>query len=115
MLFVNEKDKEYRFKKSGPKYLMRGPNIDFGIVRLLPGEDFQNHLHEKIEEDFFILEGEIDFIIDNKKTLTARTGELIHVDPNESHYLKNNGSIPAKAIFVKAPYDPEDKVNVDLN
>ena len=40
MLLVNENDKEYRFGDSGPKYLMRGPNVDFGIVRLKPGEGF---------------------------------------------------------------------------
>jgi hypothetical protein len=29
------------------------------------------------------------------------------------HYLINRGATPWKAIFVKAPYDPKDKVDVD--
>lgn len=113
MILVNENDFPYRFKESGPKYLLRGPNIDFGIVRLMPGEDFSNHLHESIEENFFVLEGEIDILV-NDTLKTIRTGDLIHVAPNETHYLKNNGQVPAKAVFVKAPYDPHDKVDVEL-
>lgn len=112
MLIVNERDKEYRFGDSGPKYLMRGPNIDVGLVRLLPGESFPNHLHERIEEDFFILEGEVEVTINNEKTYRIGPGELIHVAPNESHFLRNAGSVPMKALFIKAPYDPQDKVDV---
>lgn len=112
MLLINENELPYRFEESGPKYLLRGPNIDFGIVRLMPGEDFSNHFHERIEENFFVLEGEIDILV-NDTLQTIRPGDLIHVAPNETHYLKNNGRIPAKAAFVKAPYDPLDKVELD--
>jgi len=32
---VNENEKEYRKgNKSGPKYLMRGPKLEWGIIRL---------------------------------------------------------------------------------
>ncbi|HOO34222.1 MAG TPA: cupin domain-containing protein [Thermotogota bacterium] len=113
MLLVNENDKEYRFGDSGPKYLMRGPNVDFGIVRLKPGEGFPNHLHQVIEEDFFILEGEIEFRINGEKYAVLKKGDFIHVSPNNAHFLKNVGEVPAKAVFVKAPYDPNDKVDVD--
>lgn len=114
MFIVNENEKEYRFGDSGPKYLMRGPNIDLGIVRLLPGQSFPNHLHERIEEDFFILEGEVSILIDGKEVGVLKPGDLIHVPPNEAHFLENRGTVPMKALFVKAPYDPEDKVDVPL-
>ena len=113
MLLLNENDKEYRFGDSGPKYLMRGPNIDFGIVRLKPGESFPNHLHEVIEEDFFILEGEIEFEINGEKYATLKKGDFINVSPKNSHFLTNTGDKAAKAVFVKAPYEPKDKVNVE--
>ncbi len=113
MILVNENQFPYRFEVSGPKYLLRGPNIDFGLVRLMPGEDFSNHLHERIEENFYVLEGEIDILV-NDRLNTIRPGDLIHVEPTETHYLKNNGKVPATAVFVKAPYDPKDKVDVAL-
>ena len=113
MEVINENSREYRFKDSGPKYLMRGPNIDFGIVRLKPGESFPNHMHAVIEEDFYILEGKVEFTINKTDIFTAEAGDFVHVPPEHSHFLKNIGQTPAKAVFVKAPYDPDDKINVD--
>lgn len=113
MKVVNEKDRKFRFGESGPKYLMRGSNIDFGIVRLIPGETLQNHYHNHIEENFYILEGEIEFLINNEKTFKATPGDLVHIEPTESHLLKNVREQAALAVFVKAPYDPDDKVDVD--
>ena len=114
MFIINENEREYRFGDSGPKYLMRGPNIDFGLVCLQPGQGFPNHLHERIEENFFILEGEVTILIDSKEVGTLKPGELIHVPPGEAHYLENRGTVPMVAVFVKAPYEPEDKVDVPL-
>lgn len=36
MYIVNEEDKEYRFGDSGPKYLMKGPRMNFALVRSRP-------------------------------------------------------------------------------
>jgi len=110
---IHEDEVEYRFDGvSGPKYLMRGPRSDFGMVVLIPGEDFQTHYHRQVEENFFTLEGEVDIYINGEK-ITLRPGDLCHVPPMHPHYLINNGDVPWKAIFVKAPYDPKDKVDVD--
>ena len=114
MEIINENSKKYRFGDSGPKYLMRGPNIDFGIVRLKGGESFPNHIHKVIEEDFYILEGTVEFTINSKEKFVARPGDFIHVSPNNAHFLKNIGDTPAKAVFVKAPYNPHDKTDVSL-
>jgi mannose-6-phosphate isomerase-like protein (cupin superfamily) len=110
---IHENEVEYRFDGvSGPKYLMRGPRSDFGMVVLMPGEDFQTHYHRTIEEDFFTLEGTADIYIDGEMW-TLEPGALCHVPPMNPHYLINRGDVPWKAIFVKAPYDSKDKVNVD--
>jgi len=111
---IHESEVEYRFDGvSGPKYLMRGPRSDFGMVVLMPGEDFQTHYHRTIEENFFTLEGTVDIYINGKEMWTLEPGVLCHLPPLNPHYLINRGDTPWKAIFVKAPYDPKDKVNVD--
>lgn len=33
---TNEKNHEYRFSDNGPKYLIRGPGCDMGVVILQP-------------------------------------------------------------------------------
>jgi quercetin dioxygenase-like cupin family protein len=110
---VNENDFEYRFGDNGPKYLLQGPNVDIGIVVLKPGQDFPNHYHTTCEEDFYILEGSIDFYINNSK-YTAKPGDLIQCRPGDSHYLFNNSSEIFKAVFIKSPHITEkDSVIVD--
>ena len=77
MFIVNEKEKEYRFGESGPKYLMKGPRMNFALVRFRPGEDFQAHYHNIMEEDFFILEGKVDIVVDGVKHVLALQNEKI--------------------------------------
>jgi quercetin dioxygenase-like cupin family protein len=59
------------------------------------------------------MEGEIDFLVDGKISYHAKRGDLIHILAPETHYLKNNGPVTAKAVFVKAPFLPKDKINVE--
>ena len=33
MYIINENEREYRFGDSGPKYLMKGPRMNFAIVQ----------------------------------------------------------------------------------
>lgn len=109
MFTVNEDEGTYRFGISGPKYLMKGPYISFAIVRFMPGEDFQAHYHEVMEEDFFIIEGKADFIVDGERR-SLSTGDLMHVSPGENHYIINCYERPVKMISVLAPYRESDKI-----
>ena len=45
MFVINENDREYRFGNSGPKYLMKGPRMNFALVQFMPGQDFRAHYH----------------------------------------------------------------------
>lgn len=109
---VNESEREYRFGDSGPKYLRKGPRMNAGVVAFNPGEDFKAHLHNVMEESFFILEGKLDFFIDDVK-YTCIPGDLITAEPGEAHYLVNNYAEKAKAVFMLAPYQESDKVELD--
>jgi quercetin dioxygenase-like cupin family protein len=114
MYKLNENDFEYRFGDSGPKYLMRGPRASFGVVVLKKGEDFSNHCHNVMEENFFILEGEIEFTVKSpEKTETAvcGKGDYIHIEPGEQHYLRNIHDGDSKAIFCLAPFMDKDKTD----
>ncbi|WP_042351289.1 cupin domain-containing protein [Bacillus massiliigorillae] len=110
---VHESDFEYRFGDNGPKYLTKGPNIDLGIVVLKPGQDFQNHYHTTCEEVFYILEGNIDFYINNQR-YPVQPGDMIQCSPGDSHYLINTSTAPFKAVFIKSPHiGVNDSVAID--
>lgn len=112
MFVIHENDREYRFGESGPKYLMKGPRSNFALVRFLPGEDFQAHYHEIMEENFFILEGEVDIVVDGAvQHLTP--GQMIHIEPGEVHYVINRGTVPVKMVSTLAPYQEKDKIETE--
>ena len=111
MNIIDEKDKEYRFGDSGPKYLMKGPRSNFAIVRFNPGEDFPAHYHEIMEENFYILEGKIDIYVDGVKH-TLSKGQFIHIEPHEVHYVRNAYEEPIVMVSTLAPFQEVDKVEV---
>lgn len=112
MTVINEKEREYRFGDSGPKYLQSGPRMNFGVVVLKPGQDFTAHYHNVMEENFFVLEGELEIHIDGEVFL-CKKGDFIHVEPKKVHYLINKGDVDFKAVFMLAPAQENDKVEVD--
>jgi len=112
MHYTNENQHEYRFGDSGPKYLSRGPRTDFGVVTLQPGQEYQAHKHENIEEAFYTMEGEIHIYL-NDVCHVLKQGDYLRCDPGDVHYIINKGNVPWKAVFVKAPYDPDDSVAVE--
>ena len=112
MFIVNEEDRAYRFGDSGPKYLMKGPRMNFAIVQFQAGQDFQAHYHNVMEENFFILEGEVDIVVDGT-VHHLRAGQLIHIEPNEVHYVINQSNAPVKMISTLAPFTDPDKVDVN--
>lgn len=111
MYVLNEKDKEFRFKDSGPKYLMKGPRMNFAVVQFKPGQDFPAHYHNIMEENFFILEGEIDIVVDGKVN-HLKKGDFIHIEPGEIHYCINNYDKNIVMISTLAPFQESDKVEV---
>lgn len=111
MYIIDEKDKEYRFGDSGPKYLMKGPRMNYAVVQFQPGQDFPAHYHNVMEENFYIMEGEIDIVVDGKVNHLTK-GQFIHIEPNEVHYCVNNYDSPIVMISTLAPYQESDKVEV---
>jgi quercetin dioxygenase-like cupin family protein len=107
MQVVNEKDIT---PKDGVAYLIRGPNIDWGVITLQPGQIHKPHLHNEVEETFYIIAGTTTFMLKDKE-FDAPTGTALRLEPKESHGLKNKGKEITKMVFIKHLYRPNDKVN----
>jgi len=112
MFIIDENEKEYRFGDWGPKYLMQGPRMNFALVQFMPGQDFQAHYHEVMEENFFILEGNITIVVSGTP-YDLKPGQLIHIEPKEIHYVINRSDTKVKMIATLAPYKDADKIEVD--
>ena len=112
MFIIDENEKEYRVGDSGHKYLMKGPRSNFALVQFQAGQDFKAHYHNIMEENFFILEGEVDIEVDGV-CHTLKAGQLIHIEPKEVHYVINRSNGPVKMVSTLAPYQEVDKVEVN--
>lgn len=112
MELTHTSNAEFRFGEFGPGYVMRGPRTDFGVVQLRPGDDASNHYHAQIEESFVVLEGKATVWIDCQQCHELNVGDIVRCDPGEMHYFVNNSDEVFRALFVKAPYDPKDGVQV---
>jgi len=110
MNIITESDLPFRNKDWGVKYFFRGPEIEWGIILLLPGQASGCHKHERVEETFYILEGTPSLWIDGKET-AASAGMAFQVPAPEAHDLINRAHEPARILFIKAPYLPQDKID----
>ncbi len=107
---VSEKEMAFRDGDSGVKYMLRGPSIDWGILLLKPNSKMGGHLHEKVEETFYFIEGSGNMIVNNEK-IPAKQGDAFLIEPKEKHDVENPTNKPLKVIFIKTPYLPKDKVD----
>jgi len=108
---VNESQMAFRGGASGVKYLFRGPQVDWGVIVLLPGERLGAHYHEQVEETFYLLGGRVTLSADEREVPLA-PGDAVRLPAPERHDLRNDGAEPAKLVFIKSPYLPKDKIDV---
>lgn len=109
---VNADELEYRKGASGPKYLFRGPKIDWGLIRFLPGETLGAHLHNEVEETFYFTGGQGTMIVDGVE-YDIVPGLAFRIEPGETHNIINTGEEPLDGVFIKDCYRPDDKVDAE--
>lgn len=113
MVTLNEKEREYRHKDHGPKYLEEGPRMKFGIVQVLPHSTVSPHRHDIMQEGFYILEGHPTFNV-GEESYVASEGDYIHIEPGEPHKIVNEGDVKVRMIVTAAPFAENDKYPVDM-
>lgn len=59
-----------------------------------------------------MLEGTCTLWIDCERSYRLSAGDVVRCDPGEMHYFVNESDELFRALFVKAPYDPADGVQV---
>lgn len=96
---TNEKNHEYRFGDNGPKYLIRGPGCDMGVVILQPGQSFPNHRHNTACEIFYTLSGEVCLYLEGTPHI-LQTGDVLQCEPGERIISLITAINPGKACLL---------------
>lgn len=68
----------------------------------LPGWDTGSHVHSKIEEQFYVIDGEMQLRAGDD-LIVGRPGTFVSVPPGTAHAFANRGSVPARMLLVCTP------------
>jgi quercetin dioxygenase-like cupin family protein len=74
------------------------------MERTLPpgGRKPPPHIHTNCEEAFYVLDGEIEFLL-NDKTVIGRPGSFVLVPGGVAHTFGNVASAPSRLLILHAP------------
>jgi mannose-6-phosphate isomerase-like protein (cupin superfamily) len=78
---------------------------DYDVAEFILGPGFpgpQPHVHRKHEEFFYVLEGELEFLVGDQ-SVRLGPGSLSYVPPGVVHDFRNLGSSRARCLFVGSP------------
>ncbi len=71
-------------------------------VRVAPGGGPPPHIHRREEEAFFVLEGEVTFMLGGEK-IVGRPGAFVQGPRGIPHAFKNEGAVPARMLLLATP------------
>ena len=78
------------------------PRFTFGIIEIQPGRELEAHVHAEEDDSFYILEGEMTFLLDSGE-VKAGSGTFVLIPPRTMHGFRNDGDVPVRMINVHAP------------
>jgi quercetin dioxygenase-like cupin family protein len=73
--------------------------VDFQAA---PGFDTGLHLHRRLEETFYVLEGQFEFQLGDE-AFHANAGACVFVPPQVPHAFANRTDAPAKLLLILSP------------
>ena len=78
------------------------PRFTFGIIEIQPGRVLEAHVHHEEDDAFYILEGEMTFLVGGDP-VPAPPGTFVLVPPGVEHGFRNDGDVPVRMLNLHAP------------
>jgi mannose-6-phosphate isomerase-like protein (cupin superfamily) len=78
------------------------PRFTFGIIEIVAGRELEAHVHQDEDDAFYILEGEMTFVVEGAD-VAAPPGTFVLVPPGVEHGFRNDGEIPVRMLNLHAP------------
>ena len=94
----------YQIKLTGAETGGRCAVFEFFVP---PGGGPPPHVHQREEEMFYVLEGELTFTVADTKFVVS-AGAFLNAVRNVPHAFKNEADVPARAVVVVSPAGLED-------
>lgn len=88
------------------RFLVKGEDTggDYALwhATVYPGGGPPPHVHEREEEFFYVIKGELT-IFDDGKAVIAKAGTAVTLPRGTRHWFKNEGEVPAEMLILVAP------------
>lgn len=91
--------------------LQQSENVIIKEEMMPPGTSESLHLHEGMEQFFYILEGQATFILDGK-TVHVKSREGLSIRAGLPHKIINNTKEPLTFIVISAPGSAGDRIEI---
>jgi mannose-6-phosphate isomerase-like protein (cupin superfamily) len=78
------------------------PRFNFGIIEIAPGRELESHVHEDEDDAFYIVEGEMTFLLGDQH-VPAPPGTFVLVPPGVEHGFRNDQARPVRMLNIHAP------------
>jgi quercetin dioxygenase-like cupin family protein len=88
------------------------PRFTFGIIDFAPGRELEAHVHDDEDDAFYILEGELTFLLDDGP-VAAPPGTFVLVPPGVRHGFRNDGDVAVKILNIHAPAGFDRRIGLD--
>jgi mannose-6-phosphate isomerase-like protein (cupin superfamily) len=91
-------------------YLVNDEQLSVIEEFMPPGAAEIRHHHEKAQQFFYILSGEVLMEVEGETTLLG-AGSGIRVMPGKRHQVRNPSSVPVRFLVVSHPRSHGDRIN----
>jgi mannose-6-phosphate isomerase-like protein (cupin superfamily) len=78
------------------------PRFNFAIIEIEAGRELEAHTHEEEDDAFYIVEGEMIFVLGEEEVM-APPGTFVLVPPGVEHGFRNDGERPVRMLNIHAP------------
>ena len=78
------------------------PRFNLGVIDFAAGRVLDPHVHTDEDDSFFILDGEITFMLP-KGDVVAGPGTFVLIPPGVEHGFRNDGDVPVRMLNIHAP------------
>jgi mannose-6-phosphate isomerase-like protein (cupin superfamily) len=78
------------------------PRFNFSIIEIVAGRELEAHVHDEEDDAFYILEGEMTFVLGDEE-VPAPPGTFVLVPPGVEHGFRNDGEVPVRMFNIHAP------------
>jgi mannose-6-phosphate isomerase-like protein (cupin superfamily) len=88
------------------------PRFNFGIIEIVAGRELEAHVHGEEDDAFYILEGELTFMIGGEEA-AAPPGTFVLAPPGVEHGFRNDGDVPVRMLNIHAPAGFDRRIGLD--